>query len=167
MSTRTLSRLVVLACLTLSVSGCWGSTELMGGFRSHMPPTEVEAVLSARGVAWEVVEKGGLPPGDQRPQYSGEKWRATGFTDLGFEGFAEFEFFNDRLAAVSFFPESFDAYLSALDRHAKPSIGARLQLSWDPRVNSRIGANPEGRRCVIWESVQLREEDRRWIADHG
>jgi hypothetical protein len=167
MNTRVLSPYLILVCLSLATFGCWGPADLIGGFRSHMSPAEVQAVLKARGSEWEVIEEGGLPPGDQRPRYSGAKWRASRFADLGFAGYAEFEFFNDRLAAVSFFPDSFDAYLSELDPQAKAQIGQPLRLSWDPRVNARVGSNHEGRRCVTWESVQLREEDRRWIADHG
>lgn len=167
MTSCVLSPRLLVVWLSIAALGCWGSAELVGGFRTHMSSADVEGLLEAGGYEWEVIEKGGLPPGDQRPSYSGEKWRASHFKDRGFEGRVEVEFFNERLMAVSFFPDEFDSYLKSLDPEAKAQIGERLRLSWDPRVNVRVGSSPEGLRCVTWESVRLREEDRRWIADHG
>lgn len=61
-------------------------------------------------------------------------------TDLGVDGTARLEFFNDRLYSTSFTPRSFDAYLAAL----KAMPGAQIDEDGIIRVSERTGIEMGG-----------------------
>jgi len=136
-------------------------TPLLGGLMSQQSPEEVKRALGSPE-RWAKIRET-RSARYARPSYDFLLIDAGPMRDLGVDGTARFEFFNDRLCSIYFTPKRFDAYLGAL----RILSGARLEADGNFHLPVRtcvsIGGAPGEYLSFEWYDECLREESDAWI----
>ena len=130
---------------------------------SYSTEQAVRAALAPRPVT--DVERSENPDKEQ-PPYTIARLGVASFEHLGFTGELNLVFFNDRLEAVWFFPDDFNAYTSTLKSRG---VTITDDIADSRRALSHVWTDKtlEGKPYVAWGDSRLLEQARRWLLRHA
>lgn len=150
---------------------------LMGSFRSYDSEDQVAQQI-ARGGQEPAVERIHVEGTSNYPPYKLDTLKAMEFVHRGQSGRLILDFFNDRLASVTFQPDDPKAYLRLLERTGvkfKREVLSRwAQEEGNLRIStniiyatSKVGRTLDTPPYVRWEDRRLTAQSRQWYDDYG
>ncbi len=164
-------RFLILMIASL-LAGCWSNplvepgaiartpATLRFGLTSYASPDEVRSIMG--NMSPEVILDDSPPTGDC-PPYD-QLWLAfKDQQDLGHSGELYVGFINGRLWTVTFFPDDYDSYVSALSESGT-ALNSQGEFSPSANVHGRTDTAFDGRWYVDWEDVRLSEEMGNWMS---
>ena len=149
-----------------AVDNVAASTQLAGDFRSQMSLDEWKAHAKRAGFTWQVAENQMVEAKEERPRFSNIRIVVQVFTDLGESGEAHFQFFNERLMAIRYFPNDFIGYKSNLWR-SKGAQADKAEILIEPSTRVYIAQDFRGLRFICFEDMALVRNMNNWIARYS
>lgn len=136
-------------------------TKLINGIESYQSIEEFRKFLDRSTLIWKVSQDS-KPSPKGRPPFNISTITIKNYLHLGFSGDLEISFFNNRLAATTFYPSDVGKYIVALATEGiKFDTNHEAKLSPHTRVRSAV--NYKGQKYVDWSDIRLDKEVELWI----
>jgi len=141
-------------------------TPLIGDFRSQMALEEWKIRMRQAGIKWQIVENQVVEAKGERPRFSNIRIAVNDYPDFGKKGNAQFQFFNEKLMAVRYFPNDFAAYQSRVwSENQAQTIQKEILVKPSTRIYS--AHDFRGMQFVCFEDIVLTQAMNQWIARYS
>lgn len=136
-------------------------TKLIDGIESYQGIQEVKGFLAQNSIRWNESEDKPSPKG--RPPYNVHVITLNNYAHLGVSGELVITFFNNRLAATTFYPLDVEKYVAAVTNKELVQLKLNKEVTLPPYTRLRFAIDYKKRTYVDWSDSRLDKEMELWI----
>ena len=141
--------------------------KLVFGLTSASSEDAVKRALKISSESWNVVEDTKLADNDKRPAYHFKAAKVSNIKHEGHEGITKFEFFNNKLMSIRFYPSDWQKYSGFMSKEiGKPLVWDGQQEAYK---NSKVIFNKEltGKYYLLWQDENIYKELESWLKEYS